>query len=271
MDRRIEQLCAWCGPAFLVVLVVGLWFVAGLIPPPSPSDSAEHIAAFYRAHAGQVRLGMLICMLGSVLLAPFIALISRQIRRSSPRLELLADVQLICGVIAVVILLLFELLLATIAFRPDMSPQVLRALNDLAWTTLLWPFSPFSLEYAAIGVAVLTDRREHPLHPRWVGLVSLLVAALFALGGPTLWAMHGAFSWDGLLTLWVVLGSFGLWVSVMCWSMIRAIALQGKAIPPQGKAIPPQGKAIPPQGKAIPLQGKAFPPQGRAILPREGD
>jgi hypothetical protein len=227
MNRRIEQLCAWCGPAFVVVFVVGLWFVAGLIPPPSASDSAEHIAAFYRAHAGQVRLGMLICMLGSVLLAPFVALISRQIRQSSPRLELLADVQLICGVIGIVILLLFELLLATIAFRPDMSPQVLRALNDLAWTTLLWPFSPFSLEYAAIGLAVLTDRREHPLHPRWVGLVSLLVAALFALGGPTLWAMHGAFSWDGLLTFWVVLGSFGLWVSVMCWSMIRAIPHEG--------------------------------------------
>jgi hypothetical protein len=223
MNRRIELLCAWCGPAFLVVFVVGLWFVAGLIPPPSPSDSAEHIAAFYRGHTGQVRLGMLICMLGSVLLAPFIALISSQIRRSSPRLELLADVQLICGVIGIVILMLFELLVATIAFRPDMSPQVLRALNDLAWTTLLWPFSPFSLEYAAIGIAVLMDKREHPLHPRSVGLVSLLVAALFAFGGPTLWAMHGAFSWDGLLTLWVVLGSFGLWVSVMCRSMIRAI------------------------------------------------
>lgn len=229
MNRRIELLCAWCGPAFLVVFVVGLWFVAGLIPPPSPSDSAEHIAAFYRGHAGQVRLGMLICMLGSVLLAPFIALISRQIRRSSPRLELLADVQLICGVIGIVILLLFELLLATIAFRPDMSPQVLRALNDFAWTTLLWPFSPFSLEYAAIGIAVLMDRREHPLHPRSVGLVSLLVAVLFALGGPTLWAMRGAFSWDGLLTLWVVLGSFGLWVSVMCRSMIQAIAHEGNA------------------------------------------
>jgi hypothetical protein len=84
MERRIELLCAWCGPAFLVVFVAGLWFVAGLIPPPSPSDSAEHIAAFYRGHADQVRLGML----GSVLLAPFVALISRQIRRSSPRLEL---------------------------------------------------------------------------------------------------------------------------------------------------------------------------------------
>ncbi len=225
MNRRIELLCAWCGPTFLVVFVAGLWFVAGLIPPPSPSDSAEHIAAFYRANAGQVRLGMLICMLGSVLFVPFVALVSRQIRRSSPRLELLADVQLICGVVAVVILLLFELLLATIAFRPDMSPQVLRALNDLAWTTLLWPFSPFSLEYAAVGIAVLMDPRERPLHPRWVGFVSLLVAALFALGGPTLWAMHGAFSWDGLLTLWVVLGSFGLWVYVMCWSMIRAIPL----------------------------------------------
>jgi len=229
MNRRIELLCAWCGPAFLVVFVVGLWFVAGLIPPPAPSDSAEHIAAFYRTHSGQVRLGMLICMLGSVLFVPFVALISRQIRRSSPRLELLADVQLICGVIAVVILLLFELLLATIAFRPDISPQLVRALNDFAWTTLLWPFSPFSLEYAAIGIAVLMDRRERPLHPRWVGIVSLIVAVLFALGGPTLWAMHGAFSWDGLLTLWVVLGSFGLWVSVMCRSMIQAIAHEENA------------------------------------------
>jgi hypothetical protein len=226
VERRIQLLCAWCGPAFPVMLFVGLWSVAGLIPPPSASDSADHIAAFYRGHSGQVRLGMLICMIGTVLFAPFIALISRQIRRSSPRLELLADVQLICGVISIVLVLLFELLLATIAFRPDMSPQVLRALNDLAWTTLLWPFSPFSLEYAAIGIAVLMDRRERPLHPRWVGLVSLLVAVLFAFGGPTLWAMHGVFSWDGLLTLWVVLGSFGLWTSVMCWSTIRAITLE---------------------------------------------
>jgi len=227
VERRIELMCAWCGPAFVVTFVVGLWFVAGLIPPLSPSDSAAHVAAFYRGHAGQVRLGMLICMLGSVLLAPFVALISRQIRRSSERLELLADVQLICGVIGILIVLLFELLMATIAFRPDMSPQVLRALNDLAWTALLWPFSPFSLEYAVVGIAVLMDRREHPLHPRWVGLVSLLTAVVFAFGGPTLWAMHGVFSWDGLLTFWVVLGSFGLWVSVMCWSMIRAIPPEG--------------------------------------------
>lgn len=220
------MLCAWCGPAFLVLLLVGLWFVAGLIPPPSPSDSAAQIAAFYRGHAGQVRAGMLICMLAIPLLAPFIALISRQIRLSNPRLALLADLQLICGVIGMVIFLVFVLLLATIAFRPDISAEVVRTLNDLAWTTVLWTFSPFSFEFAAIGIAVLAERGEHALHPRWVGYVSLLVAVLFALGGPTLWVMHGPFAWDGLLALWVVLGAFGVWVSVTCWSLIRAIALE---------------------------------------------
>ncbi len=237
MERRLQLLCAWCGPAFAAVLIVGLGFVAGLVPPPSPSEHPAQLAAFYRENAPQIRFGLLICMLGFPLLAPFIALISRQIRRSAPRLELLADIQLICGVIGMLVFLLFELLLATIVFRPDIAPAVLRTLNDLAWTTLLWPFSPFSLEYAAIGIAVLMDHREQPLHPRWVGVVSLSVAALFALGGPTLWAMHGVFSWDGLLTFWVVLGAFGLWVSVTCWSMIRAIGLELPAATASGGVV----------------------------------
>jgi hypothetical protein len=231
VERRIQLLCAWCGPAFLVLLVVGLWFIAGLIPPLSPHDGAAHVAAFYRGHQNQLRFGVLLCMLGLPLLAPFIALISRQIRQSNPKLALLADVQLICGILGMIVFLIFELLLATITFRPDISPPVLRTLNDLAWTSLLWPFSPFTLEYAAIGIAVLTDRREHPLHPRPVGYVSLLTAVLFALGGPALWAMHGAFAWNGLLTLWVVLGAFGLWICVTCWSMIRAIARDGELEP----------------------------------------
>jgi MFS family permease len=233
MERRLQLMCALSGPAFLVLLVVGLWFVAGLIPPLSPADSAEHVAAFYRGHQGQVRVGMLICMLALPLLAPFIVLISRQIRETDPRLGLLADVQLVCGIVGMVIFMLPILLLATIGFRPDISPTVVRTLNDLAWVTLLWTFSPFTLEYAAVGIAVLTERGERPVHPRWVGVVSLLTALIFAFGGPTLWALHGVFAWGGVLTLWAVLGAFGVWVLAMSWSMIQAIPPDGARATPR--------------------------------------
>jgi hypothetical protein len=223
VERRLQLLCALSGPVFLVMFVVGLWFIAGLIPPLSPADSAQHVAAFYRGHQGQLRAGITLCMLATPLLATFIVLISRQIRETDPRLGLLADVQLVCGILGVVVFLLPILLLGTIAFRPDISPDVVRSLNDLAWVILLWTFSPFTLEYAAVGIAVLAERGERPVHPRWVGVVSLVTAVIFAFGGPTLWAFHGVFAWGGLLTLWAVLGAFGVWVLAMSWSMIQAI------------------------------------------------
>jgi hypothetical protein len=224
-------MCAWCGPVFLVLFVVGLWFIAGLVPPVSGHDSAAHVAAFYAGHYKRLRIGMTVCLLGLPLLGPFIVLISRQIREHSPQLSLLADIQLIMGIVGLVVFLIFECVMATIAFRPDMAPDTIRTLNDLAWTSLLWPFTPFSLEYFVIGLAVMRDKGERPLHPRWVGYVSLLTAALFALGGPTLWATQGAFSWRGILTLWAVLGAFGIWVLVTSWSMLRAIASEPEPAP----------------------------------------
>src|ERR1700757_2950066 len=88
LNRRVQLICAWCGPVFMVTLFVGL------VPPPGPSDSAAHIAAFYRDHQNQVRAGLVICLAATPLLAPFIALITYQLKRSDPHLAPFADVQL---------------------------------------------------------------------------------------------------------------------------------------------------------------------------------
>lgn len=229
MNKRLQLICAWCGPAFLLFFVVGFWFVAGLVPPPSPAHNAAQIAAFYRDNAGQVRAGMVICMVGLPLFIPFAALLSQHIRERNPELALLADVQMVCAAVAVMVFLVFEILLATIVFRPEISPDTIRTLNDAAWTTLLWPFSPFSLEYAIVGVWILADRSERPLHPRWVGYIGLLTAFVFAFGGPTLWVKDGAFSYDGALAFWAVLVAFGAWVMATAWTLIRSI----KAAPQQ--------------------------------------
>ena len=70
-SRRVALVCAWCGPVFLVVFVVGFWFVAGLVPPPKPSDNAAQIAIFYRENTDRIRVGMLLSMVATALLAPF--------------------------------------------------------------------------------------------------------------------------------------------------------------------------------------------------------
>jgi hypothetical protein len=208
------------------LFLVGFWFIAGLVPPPSASDSALRIADFYRANASQLRLGLLLAMIATPLTVPFIVLLTQQLKRSDPRLAPLAYTQLICGTVLMFQVLLSVVLMAVAAFRPERAPGLTQLLNDSAFTMFLWAFSPATLEYAAVGLAVLTDRSERPLFRRWVGYFDLAVAAIFIGGGPTLFVKHGAFGWNGALAFWAVLTAGGLWISVTFTTMIRAIERQ---------------------------------------------
>lgn len=223
MDRRIQLLCVWCGPVFLLLFLSGFWFVAGLVPPPSASDSAEQIARFYRDNAAELRAGLLVLLTGAPLLIPFMVLLTLQLKRSDPRLAPLAYTQLALGVVTMLELLLPVVLMATAAFRPDRSPASIQLLNDAAFTILLWGFSAPTLEFAVIGVAILMDRSQRPLFPRWTGYFELAVAVVFAFGAPTLFVKRGAFGWDGALAFWAVLASFGLWLVVNFVTMLKAI------------------------------------------------
>jgi hypothetical protein len=81
MNKRVQLLCVWAGPVFLVLYAIFFWGVARFIPPPAPSLSAGRVAAFYAEHRTQIRLGMLVGMVSTTLLFPFFAVISAQIAR----------------------------------------------------------------------------------------------------------------------------------------------------------------------------------------------
>lgn len=236
MDRRAQLLCAWCGPAFLLLFTAGFWFVAGLVPPPRATDSASQIAAFYRDNTDQLRVGLLLMLTGAPLLVPFSVVLAMQLRRSDPRVAPLAYVQVLMSVVTMLEVLLPVVLMGTAAFRPERSPATTLALNDTAFTILLWAFSPPTLEFAAIGLAILWDRSERPLFPRWSGYVDLAVALIFAGGAPALFVKQGAFAWDGGVAFWAVFASFGVWVWVTFATMIKTID-RGQAAPLEGAPV----------------------------------
>ena len=221
MDRRIALVCAWCGPVFLVLFVAGFWFVAGLVPPPKPSDNAAQIAAFYRDNTDRIRVGMLMSMVATALLAPFIILITQLMKRRNPRLDLLADIQLICGFALLLMVLIPITFIALGAFRPERPAESTQLLNDIAFFALFWVFSTPILEYLSMGAYSLMDRSDRPLFPRWVGWFDLATAAIFVTGAPVLFVKDGPFAWNGLLAFWAVLFIFGGWVLVSFVYVLR--------------------------------------------------
>src|SRR5258706_16403155 len=90
MNRRAQQLCLWSGPVFMLVFLLGFWVIAGLVPPPSPHDTATKIAHLYQQNTNGIRLGLLITMIAAAVSVPFGALITVQMRRVEGRSSVLA-------------------------------------------------------------------------------------------------------------------------------------------------------------------------------------
>jgi len=223
MKMRNQMLCTWSAPVFVAVFTVGFWFLARYLPPPSPNATATDIAALYQQHTGQIRLGMFLMMACSALVAPFVAVISVQMKRMEGGAGVLTYTQLSAGTVGILFLILPALLWTVAAFRPERDPNLILLLNDMGWIFFLMPFGTFMIQNLAIGIAILAHSGPQ-IFPRWAGYFNLWVAVLFVPGGLLTFFKTGPFAWDGLFVFWVPLVVFLLWYGVMFVLLRQAIA-----------------------------------------------
>ncbi|MDT5397729.1 MAG: hypothetical protein QOK33_960 [Mycobacterium sp.] len=220
MTNRILTLCAWAGPATVVVALIG-WLIAGVLPIPLGSESSvEQVVNFY-SHDTRVVAGLVISSLGVCLVFPLIAVIAVYMVRMEGRTPILTFLQLITGAATGVFLLLPLLLMTTIAFRPDRSPELTMTLNDIAWLLFITPIAPFMIQNVAIGVAILNDKRQ--TLPRWVGYVNFWIAFSF-IPDPLAFFFHsGPFAWRGIFIFWLALTTYAVFLIVMGLTLRKAI------------------------------------------------
>jgi hypothetical protein len=176
--------------------------------------------SFY-SHDTRVVAGLVISTIGVSLVFPLIAVIAVYMVRMEGRTPILAFLQLITGAATGVCLLLPLLLMTTIAFRPDRSPELTMTLNDIAWLLFITPIAPFMIQNVAIGVAILNDKRQ--TLPRWVGYVNFWIAFSF-IPDPLAFFFHsGPFAWRGIFIFWLALTTYSVFLLVMGLTLRKAI------------------------------------------------
>ncbi|MDB5968355.1 MAG: hypothetical protein JWQ90_805 [Hydrocarboniphaga sp.] len=231
MGTRGQWLCLWCGPAFLLLFGIGFWGCAGFVPPIAPSLGAADVAAYYQSHTTGIRLGMAIAMGGAGLIAPWVALITvlmLRIRGNSPAL---AYTQLGAGCGGIVLLILPTLIWEITAFRPDRDPQLTLLLNDMGWIMIIVPFTLATVQCLALAAAILLDKAETPVFPRWSGYFNVWIALLFVPGAVAVFFKTGPFAWNGIFPWWIPFASFGTWFVVMFAVLHRILRRQSLAVP----------------------------------------
>ena len=163
-------------------------------------------------------------MISSALIIPFGAVIAIQMKRiEGDAAPVLSVVELMAATVTSVIILVTTVMWTAAAFRPERAAEIILAYNDFAWILLLMTFSPFLVQFTAIGFAILSDRRDPPLLPRWAGYFNFWLAVLAAPGGLITFFKTGPFAWNGLLAFWVPIVVFVAWFFVMTPLLILAI------------------------------------------------
>ncbi|GAA5166360.1 hypothetical protein GCM10023321_57430 [Pseudonocardia eucalypti] len=222
-NRRLQTLCVWCGPAMVFGWIASFALLAGFIPPPSPRLTPEDLVALYSEHTLAIRLGLMLTMFASALLVPFAAVISAQMRRIEGTRAVLAPTQLVSGGLLALEFIIPLMVWQTAAYRPEIGPVLIRMLNDMGWLMFVGVISSAVVQFACIGLVIVTDARHSGVFPRWSGYFNLWVALLVAPAGIVPFCQDGPFAWNGVFAFFLPMVVFATWAVVMVVLLRRAI------------------------------------------------
>ena len=215
MRERIQLLCVWSGPVFLLLYVLAFAGMAGYIPPHSPMLSVDEIVAFYDANRNMIRGGQLLGLVFSVLLFPWFAIISAQMARIEGRTPVLAIMQFGGGALLIVFFIICSMMWEIAAFRADTDPNIIRMLHEGSWLVFVMVYPAYSLQMICIALAGFMDKRADPWLPRWFCYFHLWVAASAIGGGFATFFKTGPFAWNGLFGFWVPVLFFVAWLFLL--------------------------------------------------------
>ena len=217
---RSMRLCAWSGFLAILLFIIGGVILGGMLPPLlQANDTAEVMVQKVSEHLLEIRIGSVLLMASFALFGPFGAGMAAQARRSEER-PVLSYVQLIFTACGTMIALLVSFAWALMVFRPgEYDPTIVQMLADVAYFLAVFSVPCFGTWCVLIALSILLAEEGKKPFPRWVAFFNLWMAFLFIPGQLILFFKDGAFSWHGVLALWLPFVAFFIWILVMSFMM----------------------------------------------------
>jgi hypothetical protein len=221
--RGIWLACIWAWPVCVVTFGVFFAVIAGFIPPPGESWSATQIAEFYAQNRNAIRAGLIGAMFASALLLPFFAVVSAEMKKIEGPNALLAPIQYGAAVILTAFFQIICLFWLLASFRPEISPDIIRAFNDYGWLVWTILIPTYSMQFVCMAIAAFIDHRRQPAWPRWAAYCNLWVSVTGAGGVLAVFFKAGPFSWNGIIGFWIPTVVFVSGMFMNAWLLHRRL------------------------------------------------
>jgi hypothetical protein len=226
MNTRDQSICLWLVPFFGALFLVGFWACPRFFLSMSPTMTAEQVAAFYRDNVGTIRTSMILLNIIGIGFIPFFMVIVVQMMRMATPSRAFAYSYLSAAASGGTLFALADLAWLNAAARPERDPQLTMLLNDLGWLSLIAPVGFIITQNLCLALSIYMDTRPKPIFPHWVGHFNVVTALLMGPGAFAIVHKTGPLAWDGSLSFWVRIATYGLYIAVMFFVVRSAIEQQ---------------------------------------------
>lgn len=228
MDLRPQWISLWLVPVFGAIMAMAFVAFPGFLPPMPPSMTAVQVADFYVQHTAAIRFSMVTFNLCAIMLIPFFMTIAVQIKRMSLPSHVLAYSYIGAASTGATLFAIADIFWLIAAYRPGRDPQLILLLNDMAWLVFTAPVGAAIVMNLCLALAVYLDSRPVPVFPRWVAGFNVLTAAAMTPAVCAVIFKEGPLAWNGIVSFWLRLDAFCLYLVVMFVAVRSAISAQAR-------------------------------------------
>jgi hypothetical protein len=228
-----QWISLWLAAVFGVILLVAFVTFPGFFPPMSPELSADQVATFYAHNATMIRFSMITFNVCGIMLIPFFMVIVVQMKRMATPSQVFAYCYLSGVVTGATLFAIADLMWLIAPFRPERDPQLVMLVNDLAWIIFTAPVGMILVQNLCLALAVYLDAHPKPIFPRWVAPFSIITGLAMTPAACAAIVRTGPLAWNGIVSFWLRIGAYGLFIVVMFFVLraaIRRQALEGEAV-----------------------------------------
>ncbi len=239
LTQKIQILCAWCGPAFVVFYGLS-WVVLGHnYPPPDPTFTAQELVDnFYLKYRDSIMLGESLSTAFGILYLIWACQVTVQMWRREA-VPILSLIQLSGGLLTGWLLMFSPCMWVWCAeMAGKVDPALIKMVHFIAWYFYDMTYWITTIEVIAIFIMVMTDKEKPGLVPKWVAAIALFSGLSFLPLTFLPYIKSGPFALNGYWSFHVAFISYG--VFTFAFGPYMAQDIRRKRIP----AVPGIGQAI---------------------------
>jgi hypothetical protein len=228
---RTQRFLVWLTLALMAVFMVAYVGLMRFFPPPPANLPADQVAALYRAHNVQFRVGVILGLISGGFLLPLTLVLSIQMARLEKGIPIWALMQGAAGALGVTFIWLPVLIWGVAAFTAERAPELTLLMHEFGWLTFITPLSLFPMQL--LGVIVVAFGKDEDdrwsAFPRWLGYLTALVALESFCGPMAMLFKTSIFSWAGLLPFYLPFFLFFAWIAAVSFTILRSLGHQERS------------------------------------------